>query len=260
MAEESHSQFLAVFVFFAVVIAVFMSMKPGKAVELAVNMNEVQCKKPGSRSAMPVQCNETCMLTNRDMHPNFVFTEQWQLPEADNGAFTFDACAPNGGLVVYLSDNPNNETLGDSNGYAVVLNDQSAQVKSYVGKLPHFILADPRSSLSRVNYAFQLNNDPSACQTYWVIYNQGEVLVGLGNKAGENEVICCLQGDQFPVKGIRYFGFGCLRREDVGIRIRDIRTYDAPAGGCQWLDFAETRCSDLDPMDSNAAVVGSSSL
>ncbi len=190
--------------------------------------------------------NDACILTNREMHASFQFNEQWQLPSGGEGAFVFDVCAPRGGLVVYLTDNPNNETLSDTKGYAIVLGDQAARPRSYIGKLPHFVLAsDARTAMGRVNYDFALNDDPQACTSYWVICSGGEVQFGVGDAAGKNTLICCMKDDPFPVEGLRYFGFGCLRREDVGIRVRNIRTYDAPVGGCKWLSMSEHSCAEL---------------
>ena len=208
-----------------------------------MNNDKKKCQLPPSSDAMPVECHESCILTNLEMHHNFMFSQQWQFPLKDEGAFTFDACAPNGGLVVYLTDHPNNKTISDSQGYAIVLNDQSHQNKCYIGKLPNFIMVDPRNSAGQVNTNFKLNSDPSVCQTYWVMHSGGQILVGSGNEAGGNEIICCLNLDEYGPKGIRYFGFGCLRRETTGIRIRDIKIYDAPEVGCDFLSMATKTCA-----------------
>lgn len=169
-------------------------------------------------------------LVNENMHPSHYFdAAQWQLPEADRGAFTFTACGPAGGVVVYLSTSPDNTTLSDARGYAIVLDDQGDPPRSYIGELPHFSQPSPRS---RVNEGFRLNSARASCQTYWVVYDRGVILVGEGafspSSVAASLIVCKDDSVSDAPVGVRYFGFGTLRRETEGITISRIATYDAP--------------------------------
>lgn len=181
--------------------------------------------------APSVHPQSSVMLTNPNMHPNHRFCKQWQLPEDDRGAFTFTACAPSGGLVIYLSTQPDNATLSDARGYAIVLDDQQDPPRSYIGVLPRFEMPDNRNSTSRINRGFRLNAARGSCQRYWVLYDNGNVLVGEGafHPGAEASLIVCRDDSMNdPPLGVRYFGFGTLRREEEGISVSNIATYDAP--------------------------------
>jgi hypothetical protein len=170
-------------------------------------------------------------LVNENMHASHLFDPvQWQLPENDRGAFTFTACGPAGGLVVYLSTSPDNTTLSDARGYAIVLDDQGDPPRSYIGELPQFSQPSPRS---RVNQGFRLNSARASCQTYWVLYDHGTILVGEGafspSSAAASLIVCKDDSASDAPVGVRYFGFGTLRRETEGITVSRIATYDAPS-------------------------------
>jgi hypothetical protein len=197
------------------------------------------CPKPQPKKAtIPVCKEEACVLYNETMNPNHLFSEQWQLSETDHGAFTFMAQAPTGGLVIYLADSPNNR---EAKGYAIVLDDQD---KSYVGKLPHFVMVDNRHSQSKINKGFKVKDDTM----YWVIYSKGTVLIGEGTDTGKGKLITCIEGDVNAPQGLKYFGFGAIRKEERGIMVKDIKTYDAPEGRCSWLTMTPHQCSHSDPM------------
>ena len=53
--------------------------------------------------------------------------------------------------------------------------------------------------------------------------------------------------DQNAPSGVYWFGFGVLRKDEEGIEIKNIRTFDAPAQGCQWTAGMPKQCAALSP-------------
>jgi hypothetical protein len=190
---------------------------------------------------------DSVTVRSLSMNPSRVFVGQWQLARADSGTITFKACGQRGGLVVYLVDNPNMETLSDSHGYAVVLDNQKDVPESYIAAIPGPLATKHRKS--RTNKGFTLNSDPSSCQQYWITYENGTLLVGEGDvpqEGAQTKLITCMTGDDNAPRNLKWFGFGTLRQDEVGINISDLRTYDAPAAGCSWFADAPRQCSALD--------------
>lgn len=183
-------------------------------------------------------------LVNPHMHPNHVFfVDQWHLARKDSGAISFDASAPAGGLVVYLTDQPIDKTLSEARGFAVVLDNQGRVPETYIAKVPG---QPAKHSKTRVNRGFQMV--PGVAQKYWIIYEAGNLLVGQGSNPGDPEakIITCLENDGTAPSNMYYFGFGTLRKEERGIEVNNIRTFDAPAANCEWKALIPARCSDLE--------------
>lgn len=174
-------------------------------------------------------------VANPSANPNRVFfPPQWHLAQPDSGAFRFRVQAPAGSsLVVYLVDKPDANTLHDSNGYAVVF-DQRRLPKSFVAAIPGFPTPHPQSRANR-EFRFGGTEEP---QAFWVVYEQGSVYIGHGERVGEGLITCLRQQQNGPVPtNIQYFGFGALCKQDVSVQVTDIRTFDAPAGDCAWKDL-----------------------
>ena len=225
---SSVATLLLVLVLVGAAVASFMRYRRVDTAESAESEDDDKPKESGGGSGVT---HSGIVLKNPNMHPNHSFCKQWQLPEDDRGAVTFSACAPSGGLVVYLSTSPDNATLSDSRGYAIVLDDQGDPPRSYIGELPHFEMVDNRNSTSRINKGFRLNASENSCQLYWVLYDHGNILVGEGAYAPGSEatlIVCRNDSMNDPPMGVRYFGFGTLRRETDGITISRIATYDVP--------------------------------
>lgn len=210
-----------------------------------------ECKKCEIRSVVPAGKDEfvydEARLTNAFMNPSKSFFRQWHLARVDSGGFSFDVCAPLGGLVVYLVDKPNAETLADSRGYAIVLDNKRDPPETYIAAIPGFPTKHPRS---KINKGFRLNADENACVSYWVVYDKGALLVGSGGTPGEEgaKLITCLNptaADTVP-SGLYYFGFGLLSKdEEVGATVKNIRTFDAPDSECKWTAMVPQQCSAL---------------
>lgn len=186
---------------------------------------------------------DSIIVRNSSMNSSHQFHSQWHLAERDHGAISFECCAERGGLVVYLVDHPNERTLKDSRGYAIVLDNQGASVsETYIAALPGF---PSKHRGSRTNRGFTT----SSCQKYWIVYDRGTVLVGSGGRPGspDAKLITCLQHDADAPTDVYWFGFGALRRDEIGMTVRNIRTFDAPPAGCSWSAAVPQRCSSLDP-------------
>lgn len=179
---------------------------------------------------------DSFLIKNAYANPSRQFSPDWFLPQDDSGGIAFQCCAPQGGLILYLVDVPNTVSLGDSRGYAVIFDNQRDPAETYVAPVPGVPSKHPKS---RVNRGFRLNAAaPSTCQQYWVVYKQGNVIVGQGalpHEQGESRVITCMLNDTAPPTDIRFFGFGALRATDeLGIRLENLYTFDAPADDTFW--------------------------
>jgi hypothetical protein len=210
------------------------------------------CVKCSIKPAEVVGINEfshDTTLTNSFMNPSKKFLSEWHLQHVDKGGFSFDACAPMGGLIVYLVDKPDNDS--QQRGYAIVLDNNRDPPESFVSPIPGFPSKHPKS---RVNKGFKLNSDERGCIRYWVVYDKGTVLVGEGeqpsSKATESnsKLITCMQNDYNAPKNLYYFGFGILNKNEEGITIKNIRTFAAPDSGCQWSAMVPQQCSSLTPL------------
>lgn len=251
MSEEGTLMTMMVMLGLALVV-VTMSSSSSSSSYRQQQKQESSPECPLPTSIVPISYDEFAFdnttLTNSSMNPSRVFFNQWHFAKPDSGAITFEACAPNGGLVVYLVNDPNNETLQDSQGYAIVLDNLAASgvSETYVSGIPGF---PSRHRLSRLNRGWMINTDIEACSKYWIVYENGNVLVGEGDVpgAGNSKLITCLSNDPVAPKGIYWFGFGALRKEETGIEIKNIRTFAAPAAGCSWKALVPQRCSALSP-------------
>lgn len=203
------------------------------------------CTPP--RQRVPLDLNELVFdavtVRSAGTQPSHSFHRDWKFAEVGSGGVTFEACAPNGGLVVYLADRIT-ERRGDIQGYAVILDDQSEEHKSYISPLPGFPSPHFRSKL---NKGFRVANCRDGHRRYWVVYSKGNLIVGEGDTPGngKSRVITCLalrEGDYAP-PNIEYIGFGSLQNEPVGIQIRNIRVFDAPGEGCSWSAIAANPCA-----------------
>lgn len=235
-------------VLFVIIIVGFLG--PRQCYEyLNGTVMQSECKKCDIKTIVPIDKDEVmydnAQLTNAFMNPSKNFFRQWHLARVDSGGFSFEVCAPNGGLVVYLVDNPNDKSLSDSHGYAIVLDNQRDPPETYISSVPGFPSKHPKS---KINKGFRLNADANSCAKYWVVYDKGSVLVGSGGTPGEEgaKLITCLTNDDMASTGLYYFGFGLLSKdEEVGVSIKNIRTFDAPDSGCKWSAMVPQQCSDL---------------
>lgn len=188
------------------------------------------------------------------------FPEQWQLARADSGALQFNVSnKTNGSLIVYLVDQPNNRTLADSRGYAVVFDHTRDTPRTFVSAIPGLPSVHPKS---RTNKGHRMGPDET---TYWIVYEKGTVLVGTGSRPGgpDAKLVTCLQGDDAEAAptGIKYFGFGSLcQTGNNPIEVTKIRTFDAPDKGCSWTTIVPQRCSPSDTLAASSEMFGENSV
>lgn len=121
--------------------------------------------------------------------------DNWHLPEVGQGAYTFEAVNAGSGLVTYLTA----WNHSDLAGYYIVLDDDNGE--SYVARVSALgsdrlssrnVRGQSGALMSSRKYArvagvsvdrsFRL--DPSAPQTFWVIYRSGALAVGRGAVVG----------------------------------------------------------------------------
>jgi len=235
-----------------ILVVVAVAVLTGAALLLAVTPRRLRAAEcPVPVPLVPLDRDDfaydSLTVLNPSMNPSHQFFRQWHLAKADHGAVSFECCAPRGGLVVYLVDNPNDATLKDSKGYAVVFDNQRSTHETYVSRVPGFPSKHPRT---RTNKGFTMNADPNACTKYWIVYTRGTVLVGTGGEPGsaDSKLITCMQGDDdVAPAGVYWIGFGSLSQDTSGMTIKNIRTFDAPNEGCEWSAMVPQRCSSLDP-------------
>lgn len=195
-------------------------------------------KEPAQK---PPALFDAVTVRNSSVNPNRVFkADQWHLEKADSGAFSFTASNPgNGSLIVYLVDDPNSQTLSDSRGYAVVFHQERDEPYVVVSSVPGLPTQHVKS---RRNKGHRIGVEP---RQYWIVYEEGTLIVGCDGKPSDKEakIVTVLKDDDAAPRNLTYFGFGALRTTTTdGIEISNIRTFDAPAKGCNWRATIPVTC------------------
>lgn len=147
--------------------------------------------------------DEGCTLRNSKNEPNFIFSEQWQLPHENSGSFFFNVNGKGNGLIIYLVSQPT--ITSETKGYAIVLDDQQ---KSYVNTDVEMVGRAAGPGINR-DFTLDVPTDIVVC------YGSSRLSV-----YARNEKILEVTTQNEPVP---YFGFGLLRNDKQGVIIKDIK-------------------------------------
>ena len=197
--------------------------------------------------------------------------DNWHLPEVGQGAYTFEAVNAGSGLVTYLTA----WNHDDLQGYYIVLDDDAGE--SYVARVSALgsdrlssrnvhgqrgaLMASRKySKVAGVSVDRSFRLDPTAPQTFWVIYRSGALAVGRGSVVGAPGTVILqmapLPGvDRHRGNDMYYFGFARLGKRWPGaITVRNAVSYKYARGTIAPLPPADLLAAASTTMETTAAI------